>query len=117
MTLTENQLYERVIKEVHESPNITVALNENCEYIAVNSVACDYLEMKANMLLGKSALDLYPEITASLNHRNILKALSGHSLDNQRVESRKGHILRTSYRPFSLDGTVKAIVISGKLPS
>ena len=116
MKLTENQLFERVINEVHESSNVTVALNENCEYIAVNSVACNYLGIEASTLLGKSALDLYPEITASLNHRNILKALSGLSLDNQRIESRKGHILLTSYRPFSHNGAVKAIIISGKIP-
>lgn len=66
MKLTENQLFERVINEVHESSNVTVALNENCEYIAVNSVACNYLGIEASTLLGKSALDLYPEITASL---------------------------------------------------
>ena len=45
----------------------------------------------------------------------MLHALSGHSIDNELIESRMGDILVTSYRPSFFEGNVKAIVLVGKL--
>src|SRR4051812_46305736 len=108
--ILSEDFYKEIIQRVMDSPHISVAVDEKIQYIAVNDVACTYLKIKSTDLLGKSALDLYPEIIASKNHRNMLKALSGLSLDDELIESRMGDLLVTSYRPFFMEGQVKAII-------
>jgi len=94
-------------------PDISVAVDAKIQYIAVNDAACAHLNIKPGDLIGKSALDIYPEIIASENHRNILKALSGESIDGELIESRAGALLLTSYRPVFLEESVKAIILTG----
>jgi PAS domain S-box-containing protein len=113
--MADQDFYQEVIKEVMSCPDISVAVDDKIKYIAVNEAACRHLSIKPDDLLGKSALDLYPEIIASKNHRNILKALSGHSIEGELIESRAGALLLTSYRPVIMDEQVKAIILTGIL--
>jgi hypothetical protein len=103
-----------VIAEVKGNENICVALDEQLEYIAISDTACRYLCVKAENLLGKNMLEVYPEITASRNHRNILKAFSGVTIKNEPIESRMGDLLLTSYNPVLSAGCVIAVIVCGK---
>jgi len=114
-TMAIEDFYLEVVKEVMASPDFSVAVDEKIQYIAVNDVTCEYLNIKPEDLLGKNALDIYPEIIASKNHRNILKAISGESIEGELIESRTGGLFITSYRPVFMDEQVKAIILTGIL--
>ena len=100
-----------VIKPVLESDQICVAFDEHLNFIVLNKVACSYLNIQPEDLIGKCAIQVFPEIIASRNHRNILRALSGKFIDADLVESRMGDILQTSYRPVFMQGQVKAVIL------
>jgi hypothetical protein len=104
-----------VINEVNDSSNICVAVDTTLKYIAVNETACGYLRVEPGNILGKYMLELYPEITASRNHRNILKALSGLPVNNEPIESRMGDLLLTSYKPVKSGERIIAVIVCGKL--
>lgn len=108
-------IYNTVIAEVEKSKDITVAVDENLNYIAVNETACAYLKVKPEALLGKSAIQLYPEIIASRNHRNMLRARSGEYIPADLVESRMGDILKTSYTPVIIAGEVRGVILNATL--
>ena len=112
MVPTQTDLFQDlVIKPVLESDQICVAVDEHLNYIALNKVACSYLNIQPEDLIGKCAIQVFPEIIASRNHRNILRALSGKIIEADLVESRKGDILKTSYLPVFIEGQVKAVIL------
>lgn len=112
MISTHTDLFqELVINTVNESDKICVAVDEHLNYIALNNVACSYLKIPPDDLIGKCAIQVFPEIIASRNHRNILRALSGKFIESDLVESRKGDILKTSYTPVFIDNQVKAVIL------
>ena len=112
MIPTQTDLFQDlVIKPVLESDQICVAFDEHLNFIVLNKVACSYLNIQPEDLIGKCAIQVFPEIIASRNHRNILRALSGKFIDADLVESRMGDILQTSYRPVFMQGQVKAVIL------
>jgi PAS domain-containing protein len=106
-----NEFRVQVATEVAGSKNICVAIDKELHYLAFNEAACAYLKIRAADLLGKSALQVYPEIIASRNHRNILRALSGEVIVDDLVESRMGNILKASYRPVFVNKEVQAVIL------
>ena len=106
---------ELVINTVNASNEICVAVDEHLNYIALNKLACSYLMIQPEDLLGKCAIQVFPEIIASRNHRNILRALSGKFIESDLVESRKGDILKTSYTPVFIENEVKAVILQASL--
>ncbi len=110
-----DQFYDQVISDVMKSKDICVAVDEHLNYIALNQVAFTYLHIKQDDLLGKNAIQVFPEIIASRNHRNILKALSGKFIAGELIESRMGDILETSYTPVIFDKEVKAVILNATL--
>jgi PAS domain-containing protein len=111
-TTTGGEFHKEVIWNVTNSPDICVAIDQQLYCLALNEMACSYLNIKPEDLLGKSALQVYPEIVASRNHRNILKALTGIPIISDLVESRKGDILRASYQPVFVDNEVRAVILN-----
>lgn len=110
-----DQFDELIIKTVLSSDKICVAVDDHLNYIAINKVACDYLNIPPENLIGKCAIQVFPEIIASRNHRNILRALSGKFIESDLVESRKGDILKTSYTPVLIDQQVKAVILEATM--
>ena len=108
---TVEDFYDDVTREVMESNDICVAVDEHLTYIALNEVACRYLCIQADDLVGISAIQRFPEIIASRNHRNMLRALSGDVIESDLVESRMGDILETSYTPVYSGKEVKAVIL------
>lgn len=107
-------ILQSVIKHVNSSSFISVALNDQLVYIAINSIACAYLKLEPKDIVGKAVLEKYPEVTASKNHRNILTAFSGETIENELIESRMGDTLITSYKPYLYRNKVVAVVVKGK---
>ncbi len=108
------KILKQVLNHVNSSPYISVALNDKLIYIAINSIACSYLHLENKDIIGQAALEKYPEVIASKNHRNILTALSGATIENELIESRMGDTLITSYKPYLYKNKVVAVVIEGK---
>ena len=108
---TVEDFYNEVTREVMQSSDICVAVDEHLTYIALNDVACQYLRIQPDMLIGISAIEKFPEIIASRNHRNMLRALSGEMIESDLVESRMGDMLQTSYSPVYSGKEVKAVIL------
>jgi PAS domain-containing protein len=109
---TVDQFHKEVAATVHASHDICVAIDEQLNYIAFNDKACKYLRIKATDMIGRSALQVYPDIVASRNHRNILRAISGITIPLDLVESRMGDILKASYTPVFVEKEVKAVILN-----
>jgi hypothetical protein len=114
---TVEDFYEGVTREVMECSDICVAVDEHLSYIALNEVACQYLGIQAEAFIGISAIQKFPEIIASRNHRNMLRALSGEVIESDLVESRVGDVLRTSYTPVLAGKEVKAVILRATVHS
>ena len=106
-----DQFQELVINTVNTSDQICVAVDEHLNYIALNMQACSYINIEPGELVGKCAIQVFPEIIASRNHRNILRALSGKFIEGDLVTGRKGDILKTSYTPIFIDNQVRAVIL------
>ena len=81
------------------------------------ALACSYLKIKPETLVGKSAVQVYPEIIASKNHRNMLRAHSGVKIPEDFVETRMGDIVKVSYTPVVIDKEVKAVILNAVIHS
>jgi PAS domain-containing protein len=114
---TVENFYDEVTREVMECLDICVAIDEHLAYIALNEVACQYLGIEAEDLIGISAIEKFPEIIASRYHRNMLRALSGEMIESDLVESRVGDVLRTSYTPVLAGTEVKAVILRATVHS
>jgi hypothetical protein len=114
---TADDFYQSVTHQVMQSQDICVAVDEHLAYIALNEVACSYLNIHSADLIGVPAIERYPEIIASRNHRNILRALNGEVIESDLVESRMGDILQTSYTPVYAGKEVKAVILRATVHS
>jgi hypothetical protein len=116
MLATQTDLFvELVLNTVLSNDQICIAPDEHLNYIALNKPASAYLNIQPEALPGKCALQVFPEIIASRNHRNILRALTGIFIETDLVESRQGDILKTSYTPICIDQQVKAVILEATL--
>jgi hypothetical protein len=113
-TTNENWL-DSVVETVNSNEGISVAIDKQLTCIALNDTACQYLKIRPTDLLGKIAIEVYPEIIASRNHRNILRAMSGIHIPSDLVESRMGDILESSYTPVVVDREVKAVILNARM--
>lgn len=110
-----DEFYDHVRQEVNKSRDICVAVDKHLVYIGLNETACSYLKIKPEDLIGKSAIHAFPEIIASRNHRNMLKALSGEHITGELIESRMGHLLDTTYTPVYNGKEVKAVILNATI--
>ena len=109
---TTNNWQNDVNIAVNKNTGISTAVDADLTYVAINEVACNYLKLTPEALLGKVAIEVFPEVIASRNHRNILRAMSGIKIDSDLVESRMGDILDVSYTPVWVNKEVKAVILN-----
>lgn len=92
----------------------TVAVfDKDLNYLLVNKAACKLLHKTEAELVGKNMLELFPTLIASVSHRNLLKALSGESIESAYSEgtfTEEGARYITNYSPVFNNGEVEAVV-------
>jgi PAS domain S-box-containing protein len=91
-----------------------VVFDRNLNYIMVNETACKTLDRPSSDIIGKCIIDLYPEIIASKNHRNLLSALSGHTIQDDIPSLSGTKLYSTLYKPVTIDGKVMGILVKSK---
>ena len=91
-----------------------VTFDAHLNFREVNEVTCEYLANDADDLIGKSILDLYPGMTASKNHRNLLKALSGETIKDIILSHVSDLKLETTYVPVITGNRVTGISVTAK---
>lgn len=97
-----------------KTDEIVVVFDRNLNYLETNEAACAHLKMTPAELIGKNVLDLFPDLIASKNHRNLLRALGGEILRNMIVESRMGQRFKITYTPLVKEGLVSAILVNAR---
>lgn len=100
-----------LINAVLSEKDIAVLFDDHLNYVAVNETICRHLNMKRDELVGRCVLDLFPDIIASTNHRNMLRALDGEAILNYKLIGRNGVPFTITYIPVHPDGYVKGIVL------
>lgn len=108
------ELNELLEGALNTSGDIIVVLDRNLNYILANETACKILNRSSSDLIGKCIIDLYPQIIASKNHRNLLSALSGHTIEEDIPAADGAKFYSTLYKPLKIDGKVMGIVVKSK---
>jgi PAS domain-containing protein len=103
-------LSKEVVQSVMFDKNIAALIDNELKYSLINQACCKQLNRSSESLIGKCILDLYPEITASQNHRNILRALEGNTI-NEVVEGMNGSYFRSVYQPVSFLGKITHVLV------
>jgi hypothetical protein len=103
-----------LINTIVSDQGVAMLFDDQLNYVAVSAPACIHFRMKKEELIGRCVLDIFPDIIASANHRNMLRALKGESIMNSRIVSRMGIPMETSYIPVYPDGYVKGILVYAK---
>jgi PAS domain-containing protein len=104
----------QIIQTVLSAPDIAILFDNQLNYVALNDNACRHFDRKKEELLGRCVLDIYPDIIASANHRNMLRALDGEAILNCRVTGRTGILFNISYIPVFPEGSVKGILLNAQ---
>jgi len=94
--------------------DITLVFDRNLNYIMANENACKALNRPSSDLLGKCIIDLYPETIASKNHRNLLSALSGHTIEDGISAANGSTFYSALYKPIKIDGQVMGVLVKSK---
>lgn len=95
-----------------ESSKIAVVLDQDLVYLAANSKACERLGCKEDDLIGRNILDIYPQMIASENHRNLLSALDGKTITA--IIHTAGVLFEVLYCPFLFNEKVEGIFVVAK---
>jgi len=122
MSLHSTHMGDDILKEhseillklvIENIDDIVVVFDADLNYLIVNDAACNLLQMQKHKLIGKNLLELFPNLTASNSHRQLLHALSGKTTMDARSEgtfTREGAKYTTSYHPLKNKGMVFAIL-------
>jgi PAS domain S-box-containing protein len=97
--------------ETRKEQDICIVLDKELKYVFANAAACRQLGKSEEQLTGKSILDPYPQIIASRNHRNMLRALSGIRINDPALEGPDGYSFRTEYKPLISSGKVMGLLV------
>src|SRR5688572_27148446 len=95
---SKHRFSETFISESIEKTTIVAAFDQELRYMFLNPAACKHMNAEPESLLGKSIIDVYPDIIASRNHRNLLRALEGEVIHDI-IEGRFGHRMESHYEP------------------
>lgn len=113
MKTASHSLSNAFLAESARSSDIVVVFDSGLNYVYVNHAACIQLDRKPEQLIGKSIIDLYPEIIASRNHRSLLRAFQGETLHGV-IESRKASFFETFYEPVFAGGQVVRVIVRAR---
>jgi PAS domain-containing protein len=96
------------INSVLNRKEISVLFDVNLRYVLVNDTACNYLNKRSEELIGKTIMDLYPQLLTSQNLRNLIKAAKGNELMDV-IEDREGTLYATVYQPLLKNKEVRYV--------
>lgn len=97
-----------------QSKDITAVFDRELNYLLINEAGCRQLQQPPEKLVGNCILDLYPQIIASENHRNLLRAVAGESVKNILIQDGRGGYFKTWYRPILRDKQVVAVIATAR---
>lgn len=103
-----------LVNTILSEKEIAVLFDDRLNYVAASAPAILHLKKTAQELIGRCILDVFPDVIASANHRNLLRALEGESIMNVRLIARNGVPFIATYIPVYPDGYVKGIVVYGR---
>jgi hypothetical protein len=104
------KLNKEIVHSVMLDKDMAMLLDNELNYSLVNHAACEQLKRTSESLVGKCILDVYPQMTASVNHRNLLRALEGNTI-TEVVEGLHGEYFRSAYRPVSFLGKITHVLV------
>ena len=115
MDTIENILreYSEALYKIIDSEDVVAIFDTDLNYMAANNAACELLQKKKYELEGKNILELFPSLTASKSHRQMLHALSGEVVIDVITEgtfTREGAKYISSYYPLKKKEIVYAIL-------
>ena len=90
--------------------DIVAIFDRYLRYVYLNEPGCRVLNVSLSDIVGHCILEMYPHIIASSNHRNLLKCLSGETI-NAIITGREGHHFATLYRPVYIDEQIEGIFV------
>ena len=115
-------MIEKILKEnseiifnvvINNIDDVVAIFDVDLNYLTVNTATCKLLNKQKHELEGKNLLELFPNLTASNSHRELLHAFSGEKVVDVLSEgtfTRAGAKYLTSYYPLKKDGTVYAVL-------
>ena len=105
MSKDDPELFKPFAEQVQKTNHISVIFDAELKYVMLSPAALQELGLPESEVVGRNMLDLFPDLIASSNHRNILKALSGQTIQTT-IESRRQKLVRVSYKPLMVDRTI-----------
>ncbi len=93
-----------------ETEGFVVIFDKELQYMYVNETVLTFLARKPEELLGNSILEVYPDVIASDNHRNLLKALSGETIEEVLQGRTPGIFFNAVYTPITLKKSVVGVL-------
>lgn len=103
-----------LVNTILSEKEIAVLFDDQLNFVAASAPALLHLQQREDELIGRCVLDVFPDVIASANHRNLLRALEGESIMNVRLVARNGIPFIATYIPVYPDGYVKGIVVYGR---
>jgi hypothetical protein len=89
---------------------LEVVFDKELNYLKLNKAACEHLKVKPADIIGKNILSVYPDVVASKNHRNLLKALNG-LIVNDFLKGRLGDDFHAFYKPIMKEEQVIGVFV------
>ena len=90
--------------------DVVAIFDRHLRYVYLNEPGCRVLNVSPRDVLGHCIIEIYPHIIASANHRNLLKCLSGETI-NAIITGREGGHFATLYRPVHMNERIEGIFV------
>jgi PAS domain S-box-containing protein len=95
------------------SADVIAIFDSELNYVFANNEACKLLSKEKHELEGNNFLKIFPQLTASVSHRNLLSALSGKIIQDAISEgnvTKEGARFISDYYPLKNKDKVYAVI-------
>ena len=102
---------------IDDSEHVIAIFDNELNYLFANKATCKLLSKKLDDLEGNNLLHIFPQLTASISHRNLLTALSGKTLMDATSEgniTKEGAKFLSNYYPLKKNGSIYAVLVITK---
>jgi PAS domain-containing protein len=100
--------------DMHLSGDVVTIFDAELNYLFANEAACKLLSKQKSELEGKNLMHLFPHLTASDSHRNLLNALHGQMIRSAfstgTALTNESAKFFTNYYPLKHENTVYAVI-------
>jgi PAS domain S-box-containing protein len=94
----QNDLVENVI---NSSVDVIAVFDQQLKYIMVNKYGCEIYNMPAEKMIGRSLLEVFPQVVGSPMHQELQQAFAGEIIHNPYYKSRiSDKVLENFYIPL-----------------